>query len=217
MEGMRLTHFALALTIILLCITSYLAWEGQQEIKGLKREHEFEKEKLEAEKAARPDQSSLVPLPTTPAASITPPPPPAPGTIAVAPPAAEPPAEIMAGAGTLPGGGLTIPKSVAEAEAKGISTNTLTPVQKQVLAAQPIARVKTVVKEQGFVVLDSGSKAGITKGQKFEIRRANAVLAKVTVTDAIEENECVADLDFASIPAGVSVEPGDEIIAPVGR
>jgi hypothetical protein len=39
----------------------------------------------------------------------------------------------------------------------------------------------------------------------------------VIVTDTIEPNEAVADLDLASIPAGVTLEPGDEIIPPVGR
>lgn len=209
---MRLTHFALSLTLILLAITSYLAWEGQQEIKGLKREREFDKEQLRAEKTASPDQGSLVPLPSTPAASITPPP--APGTIAAAP---TPPAELMAGTSTLPGGGLTVPKTVIEAESKGISTNTLTSLQKQVIASPAVARVKTVVKDQGFVVLDAGAKQSLAKGQKYEIRRGNAILAKITLTDAIEESEAVADLDFASIPTGVEIEPGDEIIAPVAR
>ncbi|MES2738682.1 MAG: hypothetical protein V4672_20365 [Verrucomicrobiota bacterium] len=209
---MRLTHFALSLTLILLAITSYLAWEGQQEIKGLKREREFDKEQLRAEKTASPDQGSLVPLPSTPAASITPPP--APGTIAAAP---TPPAELMAGTSTLPGGGLTVPKTVIEAEAKGISTNTLTSLQKQVIASPAVARVKTVVKDQGFVVLDAGTKQSLAKGQKYEIRRGNSILARITLTDAIEASEAVADLDFASIPAGVEIEPGDEIIAPVAR
>ncbi len=207
---MRLTQFALALTVILLCITGYLAWEGQQEIKGMKKEREFDRQQRQAEKTASPDAASLMPLPTAPASSITPPP--SPGTIA-----AQPDKEIMAGAGSLPGGGLTVPKTVIEAESKGISTNTLTPLQTQVLAAIPVAKVKTVVREQGFIVIDSGSKQGITKGQKFEIRRANAVLAKVTVTDAVDEAEAVADLDFASIPTGVTIEPGDELIAPVAR
>jgi len=123
----------------------------------------------------------------------------------------------MAGAGTLPGGGLTVPKSVIEAESKGISTNTLTPLQKQVLAAQPVGKVKLVVKDQGFVILDIGTKQGVIKGQKFEVRRDNAILGKITVTDAIEEAEAVADLDFTTIPTGVNIEPGDEIIAPVAR
>jgi len=208
---MRLTHFALAMTIILLCITGYLAWEGQQAARGAREELAFVKKQQSAESAASPDQSSLVPLPTSPAATITPPP--SPGTIA---PQVEP-EEIMAGAGTLPGGGLTVPKSVIEAESKGISTNTLTPLQKQVLAAQPVGKVKLVVKDQGFVILDIGTKQGVIKGQKFEVRRDNAILGKITVTDAIEEAEAVADLDFTTIPTGVNIEPGDEIIAPVAR
>ena len=31
---MRLTHFAFALTFLLLCITGYLAWEGQEAKRG---------------------------------------------------------------------------------------------------------------------------------------------------------------------------------------
>jgi hypothetical protein len=121
----------------------------------------------------------------------------------------------MTGAATLPGGGLTVPTSILEAEANG--TNTLTPLQKQVQNAKPVAKVKTVVKEQGFVIINAGSKQSITKGLAFDIRRGDAVLANIRVTDTIEENEAVADLDLASIPAGVSIEPGDEIIQPVGR
>ncbi|MEN3941824.1 hypothetical protein WJU23_11065 [Prosthecobacter sp. SYSU 5D2] len=212
---MRLTHFALALTIILLAITGYLAWEGQQEIKGLKKEMDFERKQRQANETANPSQESMVPLPTIPASSITPPP--TPGTIAAAPALETEAEEIMAGAGSLPGGGLTVPRSVIEAESKGISTNTLTPLQKQVLAAPAVATVKTVVREQGFIIIDAGSAKGLVKGQKFEVRRANAILARVTLTDAIEENEAVADLDFSSIPAGVNLEPGDELIAPVAR
>ncbi|WP_139373388.1 hypothetical protein [Prosthecobacter debontii] len=211
---MRLTQFALALTIILLAITGYLAWEGQQAAKGAREELAFVKKQQAADRAASPEASSLVPLPSVPATSVTPPP--EPGTIAKK--EADPElAEVMAGAGALPGGGLTVPKSVIQAESQGISTNTLTPMQKQVLAIPAVAKVKTVVKEQGFVVLDAGSKAGLTKGQQLEVRRDSAILGKITVTDSIEETEAVADLDFASIPTGVSIEPGDEVIAPVSR
>ena len=117
----------------------------------------------------------------------------------------------------LPGGGLTVPKTVAEAEAKGVNTNTLTPAQKQVMAAVPVAKVKTVVKDQGFIILNAGSKQGITKGQQLEVRRENAILGKLRVSDTIEENEAVADLDLSSIPAGVTIEPGDDVIQPVAR
>lgn len=222
MGCMRLTHFALALTIILLCITSYLAWQGQEEIKGLKREHEFEKKQLQADQAASPSPASMIPLPSAPETKgITPP---QPGTIAASPVPAPAPAPSPAGAEdglpgaiSLPGGGLTIPKAVADAEAQGIRTNTLTPIQQQVQAASALGKIKTVVREQGFVVLDIGTKAGLKPGQKLEIRRNQSILARVTVTGTIEENEAVADLDFASIPTGVTLEPGDEIIAPVSR
>lgn len=208
---MRLTHFALALTILLLCITGYLAWEGQEAARGAREELAFVKKQQTAQANAAPSTNQLVQLPTIPAASISPP---APGSIAPQAPAAELP---TAGASTLPGGGMTIPKTIVEAEAKGINTNTLTPIQKQVQDAKPVGKIKAVVKEQGFVVLDVGSNQGLKKGQPFDIRRGNAVLAKVIVTDTIEPNEAVADLDLASIPAGVTLEPGDEIIPPVGR
>lgn len=214
---MRLTHFALALTAILLCITGYLAWEGQQEIKGLKKERDFERQQRQAEQAARPDANQMVPLPTEPAAKVTPPP--APGTIA-SPPVSTSPAANLAEEDRLvglPGGGLTVPKTVQEAEAKGISTNTLTPIQQKVLAARAVAKIKTVVKEQGFVVVQGGSDQGLAQGQKYDVRRGNAVLARLTVTDAVEASEAVADLDFSSIPAGVELEPGDELISPVTR
>ncbi len=203
---MRLTHFAFALTLILLCITGFLAWEGQEAKRGAMAEVAFLKKKQAAQEMASPNVSSMMPLPSAPATSITPP---APGTIALAT------STNMTGAATLPGGGLTVPTSILEAEAKG--TNTLTPLQKQVQNAKPVAKVKTVVKEQGFVIINAGSKQSITKGLAFDIRRGDAVLANIRVTDTIEENEAVADLDLASIPAGVSIEPGDEIIQPVGR
>ena len=213
---MRLTHFAFALTFLLLCITGYLAWEGQDAKRGAMNEVELLKRKQEAREVASPNVSSMMPLPSAPAASITPP---APGAIAAPSPpsitAPSPPS--IAATSSLPGGGLTVPTSIRTAEAKGINTNTLTPLQKQVQDAKPIAKVKTVVKEQGFVIIDAGSKQGIQKGLAFDIRRGDAVLAKVRVTETVEENESVADLDLASIPAGVSIEPGDEIIQPVGR
>lgn len=228
---MRMTHFALALTLVLLAITGYLAWEGQVAAQGARKELQFFKEHKEAQETARPSERARVPLPAAPAPVAATAPAPAP--VAAIPPVARATASItdplpgsgapaaaafpeMAGAGSLPGGGLTVPKSVMAAEASGISTNMLTPVQKQVLAAKPVAKVKTVVKDQGFIVIDSGSKQDIKKGMKLDIRRGGAVLGRALVTDSVEESESVADLDIASIPTGVTIEPGDELIAPVG-
>jgi hypothetical protein len=204
---MRLIHFAQALTLILLGITGYLAWEGQQAARGAKRELEHLKKAQAAEAAARP--VGIAALPSVPPATITPP---APGTVAAAP-ATEETSGLMAGG--LPGGGLTVPKTVVAAEAQGINTNTLTALQQKVLAAKPVAKLKAVVREQGFIVVDAGSKAGLAKGRKFEVRRDSAILARVVIADTVEADEAVADLDLASIPAGVTLEVGDEIIEPV--
>ncbi len=207
---MRLIHFAQALTLILLGITGYLAWEGQQAARGAKRELEHLKKAQAAEEAAKPVGIAALPsVPATPPATITPP---APGTVATAPATEETPG-LMAGG--LPGGGLTVPKTVVAAEAQGINTNTLTALQQRVLAAKPVAKLKAVVREQGFIVVDAGSKAGLAKGRKFEVRRDSAILARVVIADTVEADEAVADLDLASIPAGVTLEVGDEIIEPV--
>lgn len=205
---MRLIHFAQALTLILLGITGYLAWEGQQAARGAKRELEHLKKAQAAEEAAKPVGIAALPS-APPAATITPP---APGTVAATPAAEETPG-LMAGG--LPGGGLTVPKTVVAAEAQGINTNTLTALQQKVLAAKPVAKLKAVVREQGFIVVDAGSKAGLAKGRKFEVRRDSAILARVVIADTVEADEAVADLDLASIPAGVTLEVGDEIIEPV--
>jgi hypothetical protein len=205
---MRLTHFALALTLILLIITAYLAWEGQQAARGAREELRFVKQQQAAQEGA-PLQAANTAVPVTPqaTATITPP---APSRVTAEP-------APMPGALPLPGAGLTVPKAVSDAAAGGANPNLLTPQQKEVAAAVAVAKVKTVVMDQGFVVINAGSKQQIGKGMKFNIRRGNAVLAKVTVTDSVDEQEAVADLDLASIPTGVTIEPGDEIIHPVGR
>lgn len=213
---MRLIHLAYLLTVLLLAATSYLAWEGQQTARGAREELDFLKKKQAARESANPSQENLVPVPITPsvpAASITPP---APGSLATAAPVKSTTASPSSAA-ELPGGGLTVPKSVTDAEAKGVNTNTLTPAQKLVMAAPAVARVKTIVKDQGFVILDAGSKKGISKGQQLEVRRENGILGKLRVSDTIEENEAVADLDISSVPPGVSIEPGDDVIQPVAR
>ena len=54
MQIMRLSHFALALTIILLAITGYLAWEAQEEARGARRELELVRKQQAARDVATP-------------------------------------------------------------------------------------------------------------------------------------------------------------------
>lgn len=213
---MRLIHFAYLLTVLLLAATSYLAWQGQQAARGAREELDFLKKKQAAKEAANPSGENLAAIPVTPSVPATSITPPAPGSLA-APVSVPASPSSSSAAPDLPGAGLTVPKAVSDAEAKGVNTNTLTPVQKLILAAPAVAKVKTVVKDQGFVILDAGAKKGIAKGQQLEVRRENGILGKLKVSDAIEENEAVADLDISSVPPGVSIEPGDDVIQPVAR
>ncbi len=88
----------------------------------------------------------------------------------------------------------------------------LTPLQRRVKDSPSLAKIKEVVLDQGFVTLDAGTKVGLQKGLKFDLRRDSAVVGRISVTDA-DEAEAVADLDPKSVPAGVTVQAGDELIS----
>ena len=125
-------------------------------------------------------------------------------------------AQSTAQTSDLPGGGLTSVKVQAIMDnARGgnlPSATQLTPTQRRIVAAKPLAKIKTLVSDQGFAVLDAGSKAGLNKGQTLAVRRGGSILGKLRISDTLEANEAIADLDLSSIPPGVSLETGDEII-----
>lgn len=186
---MKLTHFALVLMTLLVAITGYLAWEGQQAAKGQKEELDFMRKQLEAREAAYPKKpvSSFAPISTEPVTSPT--------------TATSTPAPLTAA---------TAPVSTAAVAA-------LTSLQKQVLGMPVVAKVIQMEKDQGFVVVNAGRNKQFTKGQKFDVRRGDSVVGRVSITEAIEEKEAVADIDPAAKLPGVSIDIGDELILPVTK
>lgn len=88
----------------------------------------------------------------------------------------------------------------------------LTPLQKQIVALPTIAKVKQFEKDAGFVIISAGKSQRITKGTQFDLRRENSVVGRIIIGDTIEDDESVGDLDPASVPAGVTVQAGDEVI-----
>lgn len=94
------------------------------------------------------------------------------------------------------------------------STPLLTPLQRRIKDSPSIGRVKEAVADQGFVTLDVGKKAGLKEGLKFDLRRDAAVVGRVTITIA-EDGEAVADVDPKTIPQGIKVQAGDELISVV--
>ena len=188
---MKLTHFALALMAVLVGITGYLAWEGQQAARGQKEELEFMRKQLEAREATKPVKpvSSFAPVSTEPVISPT--------TATSTPaPTAEPVMPV-------------IPPKVAAAA--------LTALQKQVLGMPAVAQVMQVERDQGFVVVNAGKNKKFVKGQKFDVRRGDGVVGRVCISEAIEEAESVADIDSTVVLPGARIEPGDELILPVTR
>lgn len=192
MQIMRLSHFALALTIILLAITGYLAWEAQEEARGARRELELVRKQQAAREVATPIKPTTV-------TSLPPPP--------EVPVSAVPP---LAGSGLMPGTPVT-PPSPAPAAAP------LTALQKQLLGMPAMAKVVEVHNDQGFAVISAGKDKQLSPGMKFDVRRGDGLVGRVIVGDTIEATEAVVDIDTSVTLPGVRIEAGDELILPVRK
>lgn len=191
MQIMRLSHFALALTIILLAITGYLAWEAQEEARGARRELELVRKQQAARDVATPIRPTTV--------TSLPPPPEVPSAPAVPP---------LAGSGLMPGAPATSPAPAAAP---------LTALQKQLLGMPAIAKVVVVHKDEGFAVINAGKDKQFAPGMKFDVRRADGLVGRVIVSDSIDPSEAVVDIDSTVSLPGVSIEAGDELILPVRK
>jgi hypothetical protein len=86
-----------------------------------------------------------------------------------------------------------------------------TPRQRMIAGAPALAEVKQFAKDYGFVEITAGSGSRIEIGMGFAIRRGNAIIARIKVTD-VEASSAVADVDSRSLPPGVIIETGDQVI-----
>lgn len=194
MQAMRLSHFALALTVILLAITGYLAWEAQEEARGARRELELVRRQQAARDVAMPQSPSVV--------AELPPPPEVPDPSAQAVPP-------LAGSTLMPG--TPVVSSPAPAPAP------LTALQKQLLGMPAMAKVIEVHKDQGFAVISAGKDKQLASGMKFDVRRGDGLVGRVIVGESIEATESVVDIDATAALPGVSIEAGDELILPIRK
>ncbi len=189
---MRLSHYALALTVILLAITGYLAWEAGEEAKGARKELELVRRQQAANEMAMPLKPSTV-------AELPPPP--------IAPAMVPPP---LAGSALMPGTPAAFP-SPAPAAAP------LTALQKQLLGMPAMAKVIEIHQDQGFAVISAGKDKQLTSGMKFDVRRGDGLVGRVIVSETIEAAEAVVDVDSSVTLPGVRIEVGDELILPVRK
>lgn len=110
-------------------------------------------------------------------------------------------------AGSLPGA-MSLPPGMNPAD---IAPPPMTPRQRMISAAPILAKVTEYQKEFGFVVINAGSKRKLEKDMTFAIRRGGAIIGRIKVTEVSDEG-AVADLPVDTVPVGVMIEVGDEVI-----
>jgi hypothetical protein len=88
----------------------------------------------------------------------------------------------------------------------------LTPDQRHLMTLPSIAKIKQSFAEDGFVLIDAGSGKSLSAGMKFNVRRGASVVGRLTLTDSIEVEEAIADIQPSSVPAGIDLRAGDELV-----
>jgi hypothetical protein len=96
-------------------------------------------------------------------------------------------------------------------EALNAAPAPVTPQQRMVINAPAIANVKEVHGEAGFVIITAGTSKKVEVGMKFSLRRLDSVVGRIKITE-IDNGEAVGDLEPHSVPTGVTLEIGDDVI-----
>jgi len=91
----------------------------------------------------------------------------------------------------------------------------LTMRQRQVLKAPVAAKVIEYQKEYGFVVMNAQPGIQFEKGMSFAIRREDAIIGRIKISE-VEDANIIADLDPESVPPGVTIQVGDDVIQNLG-
>ena len=223
---MKLTHFAHALTIALLLVTAYLAYESLEESK--RASEKLNRLTAQYPGAGSPAPVSEIPVPGLPPSSpeaalpvvaATPslPPTPLPTPAPVVPSVStEPTAASLAAVAGSPGlpqpPAATEPTALPPSAAPAGQPAPLTPLQRRVADAPSLGKISEVVPEHGFVTFSAPADVGLKEGMKFDLRRQAAVVGRITIV-AVEPGAVLANLDAKSVPAGLSVQQGDEVIS----
>ena len=200
---MKMLYLSVTLMLALLGATAYLAMQARDEaVKANVKMDLFTQQQRAV--AAQNAAEVQMPPPEAPKPAPT-------ATENTAPkanslPAGSTPAKPLTAAAGSP--------AVADTPAPAPIEAPLTPAQRLVKSAPAIAKVKEFVADQGFVVLSAGSKQGLSEGVKFDLRRDASVVGRIKIS-SVDEMESVANLDFKSVPAGVTVQAGDEVIGVV--
>jgi hypothetical protein len=88
----------------------------------------------------------------------------------------------------------------------------LNPMALRIRRSPALCKVTEVQDQHGFVVLDGGTTIGMAKGSKFCVRRDYMIVGKIAVSEVKDDKTSIADIQPGSVPLGVSLRPGDELI-----
>ena len=72
-------------------------------------------------------------------------------------------------------------------------------------------RILAVNQAWNFVVLNLGDRNGVVGNAEMLIKRGNQLVGKVRVT-SVEPSTSIADIVAKSVPSGVNIQPGDNVI-----
>jgi hypothetical protein len=215
---MKLTQIAQILTVLLMAVMAYLGWEALQvqrdnsaKMAVITKYVDAVAEQMDARKKAQADAGVpglVTPMNFTPGTATPPPAVPAtPGSAAVA--ALTQPTVSAAPA---------MPPSIGTAGSAPVATPLPAPVEtpqmRLVRAAPSLGQVTTVNAENGFITLNVGSANGLKAGQIFQLRRDASIIGTIRTT-LVEAAEAAADLDPKSVPTGVTIQVGDQLISPI--
>jgi hypothetical protein len=210
-------YVAILITLVLFGVMGYLMIDARNEARGASNELEL----MRRQQTAAP--APTAPSPGPDAGTRPSRPAPTPEQLAAAARESE---QLMANAATSaplmlpppqPAPGTPIPGApgagagLANPAATQIAPMPPTPRQRQVMAAPPIARVDEVEVAGGFVVISAGAGRKIEAGMSFAIRRGDSIVARIQVT-GVEEGSAIADIVRDSIPLGVTLQAGDDVI-----
>ena len=102
--------------------------------------------------------------------------------------------------------------SQLESTAGNATANEYNPLQVKIKNLAPMAKIKNYNEKLGFVELDAGKNKNLAKGMVFHVRRDAVLVAQITIGETVEDTVSIADVDPKSIPVGVVLKPGDEVV-----
>lgn len=220
---MKITHIAITLMILLLFGAGFLLMESGFDKKARANQDKLdalEKRLADMQRPSNVASQAAKPVETVPLDNVPPPP----REASTLPPIGTTPPTTAASGTTAPDKlpQLSPDQSAEEQKIldeastqvalKNGNPEDYTDLQKKIKNLAVMARIKNFNDKLAFVEVDAGQNKNFAKGMIFRVRRDAVLVGKVIISDTIEAAASIADVDMKSIPEGVVLKPGDELV-----